>query len=106
MRTRWVDALSRHKPLICVYSGNPRYGNAPTPIDSIVAIRAAIEALGDMSVHVVLITGYQGVPWVFGKSAQPRYKAITTNRAICRREWHRLKTLRLMLFVAPRLRAP
>jgi hypothetical protein len=48
MRTRWVDALSRHKPLICVYSGNPRYGNAPTPIDSIVVIRAAIEALGDM----------------------------------------------------------
>ncbi len=58
----WIDALSRHKPLIWVYSGNPRYGNAPTPIDSIVVIRAAIEALGDMPVHVVLTTGYQGVP--------------------------------------------
>ncbi len=58
----WVDALDRHNPLIWVYSGNPRYANAPTPIDSIVVIRAAIEALGGMPVHVVLTTGYQGVP--------------------------------------------
>jgi MGT family glycosyltransferase len=58
----WVDALSRHQPLIWVYSGNPRYANAPTPIDSIVVIRAAIEALGDMPVHVVLTTGYQALP--------------------------------------------
>jgi MGT family glycosyltransferase len=58
----WVDALSCHKPLIWVYSGNPRYANAPTPIDSIVVVRAAIEALGDMPVHVVLTTGYQGLP--------------------------------------------
>jgi len=58
----WVDALNRHKPLIWVYSGNPRYANAPTPIDSIVVIRAAIEALGDMPVHVVLTTGFQEVP--------------------------------------------
>jgi UDP:flavonoid glycosyltransferase YjiC (YdhE family) len=58
----WVDALGRHKPLIWVYSGNPRYGNAPTPIDSIVVIRVAIEALGDMPVHVALTTGYQGLP--------------------------------------------
>lgn len=58
----WVDALNRDQPLIWVYSGNPRYGNAPTPIDSIVVIRAAIEALGDMPVQVVLTTGYQEVP--------------------------------------------
>jgi len=58
----WVDALSRDKPLIWVYSGNPRYANAPTPVDSIVVIRAAIAALGDMPVHVVLTTGYQGIP--------------------------------------------
>jgi len=58
----WVEALDRHKPLIWVYSGNPRYSNAPTPIDSIVVIRAAIEALGQMPVQVVLTTGYQGVP--------------------------------------------
>ncbi len=58
----WVDALRRDKPVIWVYSGNPRYANAPTPIDSIVVIRAAIEALGEMPVHVVLTTGYQEVP--------------------------------------------
>jgi MGT family glycosyltransferase len=58
----WVNALSRDKPLIWVYSGNPRYRSAPTPIDSIVVIRTAIEALGDMPVHVVLTTGYQRVP--------------------------------------------
>jgi MGT family glycosyltransferase len=59
---KWIDALSRQKPLIWVYSGNPRYANAPTPIDSIVVIRAAIQALGDMPVHVVLTTGFQEVP--------------------------------------------
>lgn len=41
----WIDALGRDKPLIWVYSGNPRYAHAPTPIDSIVVIRAAIESL-------------------------------------------------------------
>ena len=40
----WVAALSRDKPLIWVYSGNPRYAGVPTPIDSIVVIRAAIAA--------------------------------------------------------------
>jgi UDP:flavonoid glycosyltransferase YjiC (YdhE family) len=62
MLPEWVDALSRDKALIWVYSGNPRYRSAPTPVDSIVVIRAAIAALCDMPVHVVLTTGYQGVP--------------------------------------------
>ena len=58
----WVDSLSRGQPLIWVYSGNPRYAPAATPIDSIVVIRAAIAALGDSPVQVVLTTGYQEVP--------------------------------------------
>ena len=58
----WVLALSRDTPVIWVYSGNPRYGGAPTPLDSIVVIRAAIAALGDAPVHVALTTGYQEVP--------------------------------------------
>jgi UDP:flavonoid glycosyltransferase YjiC (YdhE family) len=62
----WVVALSRDKPVIWVYSGNPRYGGAPTPIDSIVVIRAAIAALGDAPVQVVLTTGYQEVPQEVG----------------------------------------
>src|SRR5271166_5402882 len=62
----WVTALGRDKPMIWLYSGNPRYGNAPTPIDSIVVIHAAIAALGDSPVHVALTTGYQDVPRKFG----------------------------------------
>ena len=62
----WVLALSRDQPVIWVYSGNPRYADAPTPIDSIVVIRAAIAALADAPVQVVLTTGYQDVPREFG----------------------------------------
>jgi len=61
----WVAAVSR--PLIWVYSGNPRYfGNVPTPADSIVVIRAAIAALSDAPVQVVLTTGYQELPQEVG----------------------------------------
>jgi len=62
----WVAALGRDKPVIWVYSGNPRYAGAPTPCDSIIVIRAAIAALGDAPVQVVLTTGYQEVPKEFG----------------------------------------
>ncbi len=58
----WVGALSPDKPIVWVYSGNPRYAGVPTPIDSIVVIRAAIAALGEAPVHVVLTTGYQELP--------------------------------------------
>jgi MGT family glycosyltransferase len=58
----WVAALGRDQPVIWVYSGNPRYGSGPTPIDSIVVIRAAIAALGNEPVHVVLTTGHQDFP--------------------------------------------
>ncbi|MFZ2084621.1 MAG: nucleotide disphospho-sugar-binding domain-containing protein [Candidatus Sulfotelmatobacter sp.] len=62
----WVSALGRDKPVIWVYSGNPRYGPVPTPIDSIVVIRTAIAALGDAPVHVVLTTGHQEIPQEIG----------------------------------------
>ena len=62
----WILALSREKPLVWVYSGNPRYAGAPTPIDSIVVIRAAIAALRDAPMHLVLTTGYQQVPEEIG----------------------------------------
>ena len=62
----WVGALGRDRPLIWVYSGNPRYAGAPTAVDSIVVIRAAIAALGDAPVQVVLTTGYQDLPKEFG----------------------------------------
>jgi len=60
-----IAALNGDKPLIWVYSGNPRYATVPTPIDSIVVIRAAIAALRDAPVHVVLTTGHQELPSEF-----------------------------------------
>lgn len=54
------------RPLIWVYSGNPRYAPVATPIDSIVVIRAAMEALADEPVDVILTTGYQELPEEFG----------------------------------------
>jgi UDP:flavonoid glycosyltransferase YjiC (YdhE family) len=62
----WVNAIPKDKPLVWVYSGNPRYGNVSTAIDSIVVIRAAIAALKDAPVEVVLTTGYQELPAEFG----------------------------------------
>jgi UDP:flavonoid glycosyltransferase YjiC (YdhE family) len=62
----WVAALSPDKSLIWVYCGEPRHGSVPTPLDSIVVIRAAIAALGDAPIEVVLTTGYQELPNEFG----------------------------------------
>jgi len=62
----WVTRLNPDKPTIWVYSGNPRYAPVPTPIDSIVVIRAAIAALKDAPVHVVLTTGFQVLPVELG----------------------------------------
>lgn len=73
----WVIGLGRDQPVIWVYSGNPRYGGntAKTPIDSIVVIRAAIAALGDAPVQVVLTTGYQEVPEEVGPLPSNFYHA-------------------------------
>jgi UDP:flavonoid glycosyltransferase YjiC (YdhE family) len=62
----WVSELSSDRPIVWVYSGNPRYAPVPTPIDSIVVIRAAIAALKDEPVHVVLTTGFQDLPSELG----------------------------------------
>ncbi|MBV8356364.1 MAG: hypothetical protein JO189_00295, partial [Deltaproteobacteria bacterium] len=62
----WAAALSRDKPVIWVYPGDPRSGSAPTHLDSIVVSRAAIAALADEPVQVVLTTGYHEVPKEFG----------------------------------------
>lgn len=59
----WVAEVSRQRPLIWVYSGNPRYApGVATPIDSIVVIRAAIAALSDSAAQIVLTTGFQELP--------------------------------------------
>ncbi len=61
-----IDSLRSGKPVVWVYSGNPRYAPVATAIDSIVVIRAAIAALGDAPVEVVLTTGYQEMPTEIG----------------------------------------
>jgi UDP:flavonoid glycosyltransferase YjiC (YdhE family) len=72
----WMDDLrgkngaGRGRPLIWVYSGNPRYFTSAGPCDSIVVIRAAIAGLADEPVDVVLTTGYQELPEEFGTLPQ------------------------------------
>lgn len=58
----WVDDLSKEKPVIWVYLGNPRYLPISTPVDSDVALHACITALAGEDVQVVLTTGHHALP--------------------------------------------
>jgi UDP:flavonoid glycosyltransferase YjiC (YdhE family) len=60
-----VNALSRDKPVIWVYPGNPRYMPKGTPMDSMVVLQTCIEALADQDVQVVLTTGHHALPKEF-----------------------------------------
>jgi len=62
-----IQQFPKDKPLIWVYSGNPRYGNNPSIADSIVIIRAAVAVLGKEDIRVVLSTGHQPLPEEFSK---------------------------------------
>jgi MGT family glycosyltransferase len=61
----WIENLSQEKPIIWVYSGNPRYMRRGTPMDSAVVLQACIEALADEPVQVVLTTGHHALPEEF-----------------------------------------
>lgn len=61
----WLSQLDRAKPVIWVYSGNPRYLPINTPIDSSVVIRSCIAALEKEAVQVILTTGYHVLPGEF-----------------------------------------
>jgi len=59
----WINDLSVEKPVIWVYSGNPRYiPGVSTPVDSAVVLHACIAALADQDVQVVLTTGHHPLP--------------------------------------------
>jgi UDP:flavonoid glycosyltransferase YjiC (YdhE family) len=58
----WVSSLGNDCPLIWLYPGNPRYGLQPSFADSGVLMSAAIGALADARMSVVLTTGYQALP--------------------------------------------
>ena len=59
----WFDDLSRERPVIWVYSGNPNYlPRLRSPVDSAVVLRACIAALAERDMQVVLTTGYHALP--------------------------------------------
>ena len=59
----WFENLSRNKPVVWVYSGNPSYlPRIRTPVDSAVILHACIAALADEDVQVVLTTGHHPLP--------------------------------------------
>jgi MGT family glycosyltransferase len=58
----WANDLSKEKPVIWVYLGNPRYLPFSTPVDSDVALHTCIAALADEDVQVVLTTGHHALP--------------------------------------------
>lgn len=63
---QWFDNLRTDKPLIWIYSGNPKYlPGVRTPVDSAVVLYACIAALADENVQVVLTTGHHALPEEF-----------------------------------------
>lgn len=55
-------ALDQEKPLIWVYSGNPRYAGNNDIFDSMIVLQACIAALANEDVQVVLTTGHHPLP--------------------------------------------
>ncbi len=81
-----IASLNSGRPIVWVYSGNPRYAPVPTACDSIVVIRATITALADAPVEVVLTTGYQEVPAEVGAlPANFHHAAYLPGRAMAER---------------------
>lgn len=58
----WIAPLGRERPLVWVYSGNPRYGSAAGVLDSAVVLEACVEALAAEDLDVVLTTGHHPLP--------------------------------------------
>lgn len=54
----WIIELKRNRPLIWVYSGNPRYASSRSTLDSLIVIQACSAALAGEDVQVVLTTGH------------------------------------------------
>jgi UDP:flavonoid glycosyltransferase YjiC (YdhE family) len=87
----WFDELNTERPVIWVYSGNPRYFPVRTPVDSAVVLEATIAALagdaeGGWNPQVVLTTGHHALPRGTGPlPANFRYEPYVPGMAMARR---------------------
>lgn len=61
----WFDMLSKDKPIIWIYSGNPKYDPVGAMADSDVVLEACVEALAYEDVQVVMTTGHHALPKKF-----------------------------------------
>ncbi len=57
----WISELDSAKPLVWLYTGNPRY-SVRHEFDSVVVLRASIEALAGAPLQVVVTTGHHPLP--------------------------------------------
>ena len=57
-----VQRLPADRPVVWVYSGNPSYGRAGRPMDSLVVLEACVAALAGQELTVVLTTGHHDLP--------------------------------------------
>jgi UDP:flavonoid glycosyltransferase YjiC (YdhE family) len=57
-----IESLDPDRPIIWVYSGNPRYFSFHSPYDSEAVIQACIEALAVEPVQIVLTIGHHPLP--------------------------------------------
>jgi UDP:flavonoid glycosyltransferase YjiC (YdhE family) len=62
MLPEWINNIDSNKPIIWVYSGNPRYRQKGTVFDSDVILYACIDILAKEDVTVVLTTGHHELP--------------------------------------------
>lgn len=58
----WVENIKNNKPIIWAYSGNPRYREKGTVLDSAIIIQACINVLSEEDVNVILTTGHHELP--------------------------------------------
>ncbi len=62
MLPKWINNIDNNKPIIWVYTGNPRYRQKGTVLDSEIIIDACINVLSEEDVKVILTTGHHELP--------------------------------------------
>jgi len=57
-----ILGLDDQRPVIWLYTGNPRYGAFPSWADSAVVLHTCVQALADTEAQVVVTTGFHPLP--------------------------------------------